>query len=452
MKFIRNKGGNYHFLIEFRVLLFLLIVSFFSNSCSSGGNEDNTGPIPIDTELRADASIITPTVTYQTISGFGGANRMWGTQSLKPNEAAKAFGTGDGQLGLSIFRVRLSSNKTEWPIIVEAVKNANSYGVKVLACPWSPPAELKSNNSDVGGYLLPENYEAFKDYINEFIIYMSSNGATIDVVSIQNEPDWHPTYESCDYTADDFINFFKAPGSIVGAKVAAPESLNFNQTMTNAILSDDTASNSIDIVTGHIYGGGIAEFPLAEQKNKEIWMTEYLLNLNSGNSGAPKWSTYSEGAKWDETITMLKSIHDAMMVNWNAYVWWYLQRFYSFIGDGEEGTVNGTVLKRGFAFSNFSKFVRPGYKRIDATESPKTGLYVSAYTGNDQTVIVAINTTGSDINQQFSITGTLATSVTPYVSSLTKNLEKQSLVDILSEIDAFNFLLPAKSITTFVIN
>ena len=74
---------------------------------------------------------------------------MWGTQSLKPAEATKAFGLGDGELGLSIFRVRLSSNKTEWSIITEAVKEANKNGVKVLASPWSPPPALKDNNSDI---------------------------------------------------------------------------------------------------------------------------------------------------------------------------------------------------------------------------------------------------------------------------------------------------------------
>ena len=65
-------------------------------------------------------------------------------------------------------------------------------------------------------------------------------------------------------------------------------------------------------------------------------MTEYLLNLNSGNAGAAAWSTYSEAAIWNESLKMLGTVHDAMSNNWNAYIWWYLQRFYSFIGDGEQ--------------------------------------------------------------------------------------------------------------------
>lgn len=73
---------------------------------------------------------VDPASTYQTIAGFGGANRMWGTQFLKPAEAKKAFGLGADELGLSIFRVRIASNPDEWPRILESVQEAQSYGVK----------------------------------------------------------------------------------------------------------------------------------------------------------------------------------------------------------------------------------------------------------------------------------------------------------------------------------
>lgn len=391
---------------------------------------------------------ITPTKTYQTITGFGGANRIWGTMSLKPVEAQKAFGLGENELGMSMFRVRISSNKNEWPIIVEAVKEANKRNVQVLASPWSPPASLKDNNSDIRGILLPEKYTEFKNYINEFIAFMQMNGAKIDVVSIQNEPDWKPNYESCDWTAQEMINFLKAPGEIKGARLAAPESLNFNQAMTNAILNDEEASKKIDIVAGHTYGAGTATFPLAEQKKKEIWMTEYLMNLNTGNAGAAKWSTYSESAKWDETIKMLTGIHDAMNVNWNAYIWWYLQRYYSFIGDGEEGTTFGEVLKRGYAYSHFSKFVRPGFVRIETKQNPNYFLKTTAYKKDNQIVLVVINQDNFVVkNVQFQ--GIHTGNAVSYTTTETANLEKKNLVATNSN---FNFDMPAKSVTTIVLN
>jgi len=77
--------------------------------------------------------------------------------------------------------------------------------------------------------------------------------------------------------------------------------------------------------------------------------------------------------------------------NWNAYIWWYLPRYYSFIGDGEQGTNIGEILKRGYAFSHFSKFVRPGFVRVDASTSRYTDLKIIVYSGNDQIVVVIIN-------------------------------------------------------------
>lgn len=408
-------------------------------------NDNKPAPQPSTPSVTISLS---PQTTYQTITGFGGANRMWGTQSLTPADAQKAFGTGVDEIGLSLFRVRLSSNKTEWPIIIEAVKEANKRGVKVLASPWSPPPALKDNNSDIRGRLLPQNYTAFKDYINEFITYMKNNGATIDVVSIQNEPDWQPTYESCDWTADEMINFLNAPGQITGAKVAAPESLNFNQNFTNAILSNDAAAQKIDIVAGHIYGSGIAKFPLAEQKQKEIWMTEYLMNLNTGNAGAPKWTTYSEAAKWGETIKMLVSVHDAMMSNWNAYIWWYLQRFYSFIGDGEEGTTNGAVLKRGFAFAHFARFVRPGFIRIGTETALNYYLKISAYKKDNQVVIVVINPEAFPIGN-VQINGITQTNAVTYTSSDASVMSQKT--GTISD-KKLTFDAPANSVTTIVLN
>src|SRR5690606_26759337 len=284
---------------------------------------------------------------------------------IEGNMTKLAFGQDDTDMGMSIYRIRLSSNPDDWQYIVDSAKEAQDYGAKILASPWSPPAALKSNGSDIGGYLLPENYEAYKDHINEFIAYMDTNGVDVYAISVQNEPDIQVGYESCDWTATQMTNFIKDYGDqIVGALVTGPESFNFNKTYTSTILNDPDAAANLDFVSGHIYGGGLEPYPLAATKNKDIWMTEYLLNLNTGNAGAPSWTTYSDGEKWEETMTMLTTVHDAMTYNWNAYIWWYIRRYYSFLGDGELGTTNGVIQKRGYAFSHFSKFVRPGFVRV----------------------------------------------------------------------------------------
>jgi O-glycosyl hydrolase len=427
----------------YKILLYSCLLLTGFGACDKSSEPAPTQRIP------PKVLAIDPTTTYQTIAGFGGANQMWGTTFPTISDMKLAFGNDETDLGLSIFRVRVASNPSEWPLIVNVIKEAKKYGAIIQASPWSPPAALKSNGSDIGGYLLEENYEAFADHLNDYISYMASQNADIDVISIQNEPDIQVSYESCDWSSAQIRNFLKDFGHLINTKLAAPESFNFNQSLTNDILNDTDAAANMDIVAGHIYGSGLAPFPLAESKAKEIWMTEYLMNLNTGNAGAPAWTSYSEEAKWNETMQMLGTIHQAMQHNWNAYIWWYLKRYYSFIGDGTNGTVSGQVLKRGHAFAHFSKFVKPGFVRVK-TEFVTSEALISAYKSDDQTVVVLINPgTVAITNIGIKIAGQVPASATQYITTLSSNREKTTLQQQDSNLI---IALPSKSVTTIVVD
>lgn len=429
-----------------RFTKFICFSLIFFNGLLACNNNDEPAPV---TKITPKVITLTPSTTYQTISGFGAANQMWGSQFPTNSEMKKAYGTDETDLGLSIFRIRVGANANEWSLITNVSKEAKKYNAKILASPWSPPAALKSNASDIGGHLPEANYQAYVNHLNEFTAYMANNNITIDAISIQNEPDIEVSYESCDWTADEMKKFLKNYGQLIqGADVAAPESFNFNQSFTNAILTDDASAANVDIVAGHIYGGGLTTFPLAEQKGKEIWMTEYLMNLNTGQAGAPAWTTYTNDQIWNETLGMLGTMHQSMMLNWNAYIWWYLKRYYSFIGDGTNGTVSGEILKRGYAFSHFSKFVRPGYVRIK-TEFQQSSALISAYQGDGKTVVVLINPETAPINNlSIKIGSETPASASRYVTTATSDRVKTTLEKTDGNL---LFALEPKSVTTIVI-
>jgi glucuronoarabinoxylan endo-1,4-beta-xylanase len=390
---------------------------------------------------------INPGITYQTIAGFGGGNTMWGTNFLTTSELKSAFGTEDTDLGLSIFRVRISPVASEWQSLVATLKEAKKYNARIIASPWSPPANLKSNNNLVGGHLLEANYAAYATHLNNFVQYMASEGVAIDVVSIQNEPDISVSYESCDWTSAQMLSFIKInASSITGTKVAAAESFNFKQSFTNVFLNDADAVDKFSVVAGHIYGGGLAAYPLAQQKGKEIWMTEYLMNQNSGAN--PNNWIRTDAAIWNESMQMLQGIHTSMSYNWNAYIWWYIRRYYSFLGDGEQGTTSGTVLKRGYGISQFSKFVRPGYVRVNAQAATPTGLNITAYNGDGKIVVVIINPTEDPVySVNLSGPGVIS-SATSYTTSVSLNREKQVLTPADNKV---TIDVTSKGITTIVL-
>lgn len=364
-------------------------------------------PTPNLTSAPADLTVNTGT-RYQTIDGFGAAVSIWGG-AWSTADTQTLVGMGDNQLGLSIVRTGISPVSSDWGTQVSALKTAKAYGsdVKILASPWTAPAAWKSNNSRInGGTLLTSRYGDYANHLNSYVQYMKSQGVTIDVTSVQNEPDWHPDYDSMAWTGDTLRNFARDHGAkITGTKLMVAESLGSNRAYTDPTLNDATARNNIGYIGGHIYGQengpNLSRYPLAAQYGKNQWMTEWNYHQADGN-GSNIWGDPSNLAAWNETLdVIMPSVNRTMEASWSAYVWWYGRRYYSFIGDGESayGTTGGAVLKRGWAFSQYSKYVRPGHQRIGVTESAKASpLDVTAYQGDGKVTLVILNRSTSAVN------------------------------------------------------
>jgi O-glycosyl hydrolase len=348
---------------------------------------------------------------YQTIDGFGAATPIWGGASgqWSTSDTQTLVGMGAGQLGLSIVRTGISPVSSEWSYAVNSLKTAKSSdsSVRILASPWTAPANFKSNNSRTnGGKLKTDYYDDYAAHLNSYVQYMKGQGVTVDVTSVQNEPDWHPDYDSMDWTGTELATFVRDQGAKVkDTKLLVAESLGFNRAYTDPTLNDATARNNIGYVGGHLYGtestGNLSAYPLAAQLGKNQWMTEWNLHAADG-SGSNIWGDPSNLAVWNETLDdIMRTVHKSMEANWSAYIWWYGRRFYSFIGDGESayGTTAGAPLKRGYAFSQFAKYVRPGDKRVALTKSSKaSGLEVTAYQGRGKIELVILNRSSSAVN------------------------------------------------------
>jgi len=377
----------------------------------------------------------------QIIRGFGAANIMPWRPDMTDNEIEKAFGTGDGQIGFSMLRLRLpSGGDWDFSIQLSTAKKAHDKGVLVFASPWSPPAEFKSNNNTTGGHLLEEHYQDFADHLNKFIDYMADNGVPLYAVSVQNEPDIEVSYESCDYTPEQMRKFMAENAGTIKTRVIAPESFQFRKNMSDPILNDAEACENLDIVGAHIYGGGLGPYPLAEEKGKEIWMTEHLTGENDTN-GSKKWYWAMEAGK---------EINDCMKYGYSAYVWWYIVRFYGPISDGESNSGRkGDITKKGYVMSQYARFIRPGFHRVETTAMPQRNVMVTSYTNDEgKMVMVAINTANSNKLQRFTFSTGNDYTFTPYTTSESKNCEQGERVTTNN--GSIVLSLEASSITTFV--
>ncbi|WP_322922982.1 glucuronoxylanase [Paenibacillus campi] len=396
-------------------------------------------PVVAPTEVSAAGdAVVNLSANKQLIRGFGGINHALWVGDLTAAQRETTFGNGNNQLGFSVLRVYIDSNKSNWAKELPTAQAAVQRGAIVFASPWNPPAEMTetfNHNGDTAAKRL--RYDKYADYakfLNEFVAYMKSNGVDLYAISVQNEPDYAHTWTW--WTPQEMLRFMKENAGSINARVIAPESFSYLKNMSDPILNDPQALANMDILGTHTYGTSFNDFsyPLFQQKGagKELWMTE-VYYPNSDNNSADRWP---------EGVDVAYHMHKAMAVgNFQTYVWWYIRRQY---GPMKE---DGTISKRGYSMAHFSKFVRPGYTRVDATENPNNNVYVSAYKGGGKVIIIAINKNNSATNQSFALQNGGVSKVSSWTTDASRNLAFGS---VNTSGSAFNANLPAQSVTTFV--
>lgn len=313
---------------------------------------------------------------------------------------------------------------------------------------WSPPAWMKDNGQvPNGGSLSPAHYQDYANYLSTYVQeYSNRFGLNIYAVSLANEPTYTANYSSCLWTGQQFHDFilnnlkptFRRDG--VSTKVMITEDMFWREDLALPTLNDSNTSSRLDIVGGHDYNFSTSPLNVSKSKGKKIWQTE--VSYFSAND-----TTITDGLRW------AKEVHNFMtVVEANAWHYWWLV---SDATDGESliqlNTSNQTytAAKRLFTIGNFSRFVRPGFVRMNATANPAANLYVSAYrsTSNGKFAVVVINDSDTSQTIKYNLNSFNTGSVTPYITSATQNLQKQSQINTVN--NAFTATIPARSVVTY---
>jgi glucuronoarabinoxylan endo-1,4-beta-xylanase len=381
-----------------------------------------------------DGVIVDASAERQTIRGFGGMNHTVWISDLTAAQRDTAFGNGDGQLGFTVLRIPVHEDQANWSREVATAQRAIEHGATVIASPWNPPAQMVEDFSG-GRRLRYDQYGAYAQHLNDFHAFMADNGVDLYAISVQNEPDY--AHDWTWWTPDEMIRFLRENAGSINTRVIAPESFQYVKSFSDPILNDPQALANMDILGAHLYGTQFGDFPypLFEEKGegKELWMTE-VYHPNSSDSAD----------LWPQALDVGEHIHRAMVdAEFQAYVWWYIRRSY---GPMRE---DGQISKRGANMAHFSKFVRPGHVRVDATANPQSNVYVSAYKGSgSEVVIVAVNKGGSSVSLPFTLENGTASSVASWLTDSGRNLAPQSDQSVSN--GSFTGQLPAQSVTTFV--
>jgi glucuronoarabinoxylan endo-1,4-beta-xylanase len=405
------------------------------------------------------------------------------------------------------------SPQPTYPDLV-TLQKAVARGVKVYLSLQSPPSALKAGSTntycyppsstitDVNGYYPfcggslaafdATHYSQYAVYIVQQINYLKSQGVQVDTLGVQNEPNIaSASYGASTWTAAQFDAFVPYLGlaltnaglSSVRVELGAYSGW-FDGDLVSTTLNDGTAAPYISTISGHGYGSGTmdgtgvsycchdATLPpsavqtwMTASANHHLWMAE----VNGGwtQEAAPCDTTaWVWDATMDDALVWARSIHDYFTIA-NASGWFYWQLITtggpgspdsctssSGYNDAHTSLASDSTLligKRYYTIGQWSKFVRPGWQRIDATAKPVSGVYTTAFK-NPSTgdyAIVAINNNGSASPLTFGLTAFPSTSmVTPYLTSASANLAPQAPMTVYGA--SFNATLAPQSVTTFV--
>jgi glucuronoarabinoxylan endo-1,4-beta-xylanase len=282
-------------------------------------------------------------------------------------------------------------------------------------------------------------------------------------MSVQNEPEGCDTYDSAVWTSAQLDTFIKTnlgptfSTNGISTLIFMPETGEYSSfsSFGSGCMTDSACYAYVGGINWHDYDATAnSSDSISSATNPwparglKYWETEVSCGPGYGPSGCEagfNTDMTTDGLMWAGLI-------DDRMVNENAnaYLYWWLIGGNS-TDDEALMALNGRIAQRAYVFGQYSKFVRPGYYRIDATHVPQTGVSISAYQNapTNTLVIVATNYTGSGVSQTFNITSAPRfTSLTPYITSTSLSLAAQSAVSLSST--SFTYTLPADSVTTFV--
>jgi glucuronoarabinoxylan endo-1,4-beta-xylanase len=415
--------------------------------------------------LAAGTATIDSTKTYQTIDGFG-ASSQWVESKINASLATQFWANDsvNGHAGLSIIRLGVDdSGNGNWGTACNSAKQALAINpnVRVFASPWSPPAKWKNNNATTGNntgnsngnpgsntnQINTSHYSDYATYLTNFVkACKSTYGFDLYALSVQNEPDYDTSYDSCLWSPamfDTFIGTYLGPALQTAGYpniIMMPESFACNMNMSATTMADANAAKYVRVIGEHLYGGGPNPIPASYSTTAghqvAMWQTEYSMKTSTND--------ITSG------IFYANSVHKCIVDNnYNAYCYWWLVLS---SGSDDEGLcdASGNPTKRLYTLGNYSKFVRPGYVRIGATETPASGLSCSAYmeSSTGKFAIVVINQNTSTVSQQFSLTGLTASSVTPWLTDANNNLVAQTAVAVSG--NSFTYTIPAQCVISFV--
>ncbi|MBS1520319.1 MAG: glycoside hydrolase family 30 protein [Bacteroidetes bacterium] len=411
-------------------------------------------PQPVETEV---AVFVDPAKKFQTMVGIGGALTDASAETFYklPKDKQKEFLTAyydktkgigytfgrtniqscdfssdsysyikDGDAALKTFDIS-HDKKYRIPFIKEVIGAAGGK-LNIFVSPWSPPGFMKTNHDVLHGGKLDKKYDqSWANFYGKFIRAYEKEGIPIWGLSVQNEPMATQTWESCLYTAEeerDFVKNFLGPtlkkqGLSSKKLIVWDHNRDLLYQRASTILEDPAAAKYVWGIGFHWYetwtgaGMNFANVSLVHQAfpDKNLIFTEGCAERYD----ATKLNDWSLGEKYG--TSMINDFNDGTVAwtDWNVLL--DEKGGPNHVGNFCFAPVHADTKSGNLIYTNsyyyighFSKFIKPGARRI-ASSASRDKLLTTAYINPDgKLAVVVMNKTDEKIDYFLWIKGKAA--------------------------------------------
>ena len=288
------------------------------------------------------------------------------------------------------------------PFIQRALKTAQG-NIKIYASPWSPPAWMKTNNNMLyGGKLKPAYLQTWADYFCRYVKAYEQEGIPIWGLTVQNEAAAVQVWESCVFTAEeerDFVRDYLGPtlanNGLGHLKLMFWDHNRGIMYQRAEVMYDDPQAAQ------YIYGMAF-----------HYYVGNHFDNVRLVHDAFPdKKLIYTEagmGGDWETGVRVAKNMIIDLN-NWtNGWTYWNLLLDEN-RGPRHAGGLGGTSIVTAdtqtgqvsynppfYYFGHFSRFIKPGAKRIACTSSSDDFLATAFINTDDQVAVVILNVSKAD--------------------------------------------------------
>lgn len=408
-------------------------------------------PQPLETDICV---FVDPTHQFQKITGFGGALTDASAETFAKmpkniqDSIINAYYDSTSGIGYTFGRTNINScdfssdsytyvkdndsalksfsvqHDEQFKIpLIKRVNQKLDGNLKLFASPWTPPAWMKDNNDMLhGGHLKKEYYAAWANYFIKFIEAYKAEGINVWGVSVQNEPMAKQKWESCIFTAEEERDFIKdalgpafdKAGMQDKKIIAWDHNRDLAYQYASTILNDSAAAKYVWGIGFHWYETWTKSTPLF---NNIIRLHESFPNVNLlFTEGCKEKFDFNKINDWSLGELYANNILNDLNNGITAYCDWNILVdqtggpnhvsnfcFAPLVGDVNSGKLYYT--NEYWYIGQFSKFIRPGARRVSTTTNRDILQATSFLNKNGQLATVVLNRTDTPIAYHLWING-----------------------------------------------